>query len=116
MADEFRIERTDKGASVVFRVHGRLDAKNAETLRRGCQLAIDEGHVNLVLNLSNVVFVASSGIGSLLALTETCRDAGGSLWLAPLSNAVASVIDLLNLRQFLSIEASEGTALAAVDA
>jgi anti-anti-sigma factor len=116
MADEFRIDRTDRGKAAVIRVQGRLDAKNAEILRRACQLAVEEGRPNVVLNLSHVVFVASSGIGSLLALTETCRDAGGTLWLAPLSDAVASIVDLLNLRQFLSIEASEGTALAAVEA
>ena len=35
-----------------------------------CQRLRDEGRTNIVLNLANATFVASSGVGSLLALTD----------------------------------------------
>jgi len=53
--------------------------------------------------MSDVTFVASGGLGTLLALTEEFGEAGGCLYLAPVSDAVSSVVKLLNLDQFLAI-------------
>jgi anti-anti-sigma factor len=100
----------------VLRVSGRLDARSAQDLVAQCQTLLDQGHKNVVISMSGVSFVASSGIGSLLALTESFQDAGGSLRLAHLSHAVRSVVDLLNLGQFLAIDATEEEALVAIGA
>ena len=60
--------------------------------------------------------VLHRGVGALLVLAESSREDGGSLQLAPLSVAVRSALDLLNLGRFLSIHASEAEARAAVGA
>ncbi|MBZ0269098.1 STAS domain-containing protein [bacterium] len=100
----------------VLRISGRLDAKSAQLLVQQCQGLLDRNVKNVVLTMSDVSFVASSGIGSLLALTESFKDAGGDLRLAHLSNAVSSVVTLLNLGQFLAIDATEEDALASIGA
>jgi len=92
-------------------VGGRLDAGAAQDLRKRCLDARTLGHKHLTLDLSQVSFVASSGIGALLALTEEfAKD--GALYLAPISPAVRSVIQLLNLEPYLSIYESREAALA----
>jgi anti-anti-sigma factor len=117
MLEEARITQMPvEGGARVLRVSGRLDAKNAHALAQECHRALGEGASHVVVNLEQVSFVASSGIGSLLALTETFQDAGGSLRLAPISGAVRSVVDLLNLGRFLRIEASEEAALQSIGA
>ena len=117
MVKEFSIDQhaTDQGA-VVLRVTGRLDARNAQTLLQTCREMEEKGSKNLVLNLSEVTFVASSGIGTLLALTEEFADASGSVHLVALSDPVMSVVELLNLTQFLNIGATEADALEAIGA
>jgi anti-anti-sigma factor len=94
-------------------LNGRLDAKNAQTFVARCRELREKGVRRLVVNLAGVGFVASSGIGILLALTEEYQDAGGSVHLAELSEPVRSVLDLLNLTQFLAIVPTEEAALSA---
>ena len=115
MADSVDIQEiTDDARAHVLRISGRLDAKSAQTLVRQCQDLLDRGVTNVVITMADITFVASSGIGSLLALTESFKDASGSLHLAHLSHAVSSVVTLLNLGQFLAIEATEEEALVAI--
>ena len=100
----------------VLRLSGRLDAKSAQSLVQKCQEFRDQGVNNVVITMDKVTFVASSGIGSLLALTEMFKDGGGQLHLAQLSDAVSSVVNLLNLAQFLAIDETEEEALLAIGA
>jgi anti-sigma B factor antagonist len=113
MPDDFEISNgPTRGKVVLLRVSGRLDTLSASQLLHRCAAVRNAGQ-DLVLNLSAVSFIASSGIGALLALAEEFREAEASVRLAALSPAVESVIKLLNLDQFLIIDASEDDALAA---
>jgi len=117
MNESAQIEEVSRDSRArVLRVTGRLDARSAQDLVMHCQTLLEQGHRHVVISMPGVSFVASSGIGSLLALTESFKDAGGSLRLAQLSHAVHSVVDLLNLGQFLAIDATEEDALVALGA
>jgi anti-anti-sigma factor len=98
------------GRAEVIRVHGRLDARTSPLLIERCASARDAGGC-LVLNMSNVSFLSSSGIGSVLALTEEFREHGGRLCIAETSTTVREAIDLLNLDEFLNLYESEADAL-----
>jgi anti-sigma B factor antagonist len=99
--------------TTILRVRGRLDSTSAGMLVQKCATIRGTGR-NLVLNLSEVSFIASSGVGALLALAEQFQDAANAVRLVSLSPAVDSVIRLLNLDQFLPIAASEQDAIAAL--
>ena len=88
------------GRAEVIRVRGRLDARTSPLLMERCAGARDAGR-NLVLNLRHVTFLSSSGIGSLLALTEEFRERGTRVALAETSPTVREAIELLNLEEFL---------------
>jgi anti-anti-sigma factor len=75
-----------------------------------CAHARDAGR-NLVLNLRDVSFLSSSGIGSLLALTEEFRERGTSVALAETSPTVREAIELLNLEEFLVLFDTEAEAV-----
>lgn len=113
MADPFEILDTGPGGRVVLlRVSGRLDAKSAPVLLQRCSAERANGR-HLVLNLAGVTFIASSGVGALLGLAEEFRQGPCRVRFVCLSSAVTSVIGLLNLDQFLAIDASEEEALRA---
>ena len=114
MIQPFAIERgpaTDR--TVVLRVRGELDARHAASLVEECVRVRGAGQ-SLVLSLAEVTFIASSGIGALLALVEEFRQGPGTMRLAAISPAVRSVVRLLNLDRFLGIDDSEETALASL--
>lgn len=114
MSDDFEIVTATAGRTVVLRVSGRIETKSASQLLHRCAAVRNAGQ-DLVLNLANVSFIASSGIGALLALTEQFRESGTQVRFAAMSTAVESVIRLLNLDQFLSIEASEEDAVRSLE-
>ncbi len=105
------VEAPAAAATGLLRLSGRLEARAAQELLRRCREMKESGKTRLVLNLANVSFVASSGVGTLLALTEEFKDAGGSVHLASPSQAVTSVVDLLNLTEFLALFDDESQAL-----
>lgn len=101
------------GKTVVLRVRGRLDAKTALQLLERAMPFAGMGR-NLVLTLSDVTFMGSSGIGVLLAVAQAFQDRKGLVRLVAPSAAVVSVVKLLNLEPFLKIDATEDAALAAI--
>ena len=116
MPDDFQIsDPLNRGRTVLLRVQGRLDTKSASQLLRRCSVVSSAGQ-NLVLNLADVSFIASSGVGALLALVEQFKETTGTVRFVSLSSAVESVIKLLNLDQFLTIDSTEDDAVAALEA
>ncbi len=115
MSEQFTISELEiDGRASLLNIAGRLDAQAATTLRKHCTQLWEEGHRNIALDLSAVSFIASSGGGVLLALTEELGKQGGNLYLAPVSQAVLSVIRLLNLEQFLAIHESREAAISVI--
>ncbi len=101
------------GKTVLLRARGRLDAKTAPLLLGMATPYASMGQ-NLVLNLSDVTFLGSSGVGVLLAVAQAFEDRSSSVRLVAPSTAFVSVVRLLNLEPFLKIDATEGAALAAI--
>ena len=96
----------------ILRLRGRIEAFGAQQLRERCAELHETGCERLVIDLDGVTFVASSGLGTFLLLTEEFRSAGGRLVLAAPCTGVVQVLDLLNLDQFLDISPSIEGALA----
>lgn len=115
MPDDFEILSIPSSERIaILRIRGRIDTRNASQLLLRCAQVRSAGQ-DLVLNLSGVTFLASSGVGALLALSEQFREANGGVRFAALSTAVSSVIALLNLEQFLGIDASEQDSVKALE-
>jgi anti-anti-sigma factor len=111
---ELRIEEGPTQSRVAcLRVSGRLDADTARQFLERCEQVQARGQ-NLVLNLSEITLLGSSGVGALLALVEQFQDQAGSVRFAALSPAAQSVIDLLDLGGYLSIHADEAGAMSAM--
>lgn len=104
------VEVETSGTLGVLRLAGRLEARAAQELLRRCREMRQSGRTRLLLNLSEVTFVASSGVGTLLALTEEFKESGGCVQIAAPSEAVTSVVDLLNLTEFLALFENEAKA------
>jgi anti-sigma B factor antagonist len=113
--DEIEVtEAASRGKIAVLRVRGRLDASTAPTLLERCAKVQSNGQ-NLVLNLSGVSFLGSSGVGAMLVLVEQFQEQDGVIRFAALSDSARSVVELLDLDDYLSIHPTEEEAVAALE-
>lgn len=96
----FRVD--DIGADLaIVRVEGRLNMVSAPELRDVVARAVKEGRRRLVIDLSAVEFMDSSGLGALIGALKTARGAGGDLRIAAPGEQVAMVLRLSNVDRIL---------------
>jgi anti-anti-sigma factor len=107
------VPRPVRGQTIVVHVQGRIDAKSAPLMVERC-LSARGSTPHLVLDLSEVSFLSSSGVGALMVLSEKVKSEAGTLRLASPSPAVRTPLELLNLHRFLSIDGSVDDALKAL--
>jgi anti-sigma B factor antagonist len=81
-------------------------------LRNTVRDLIADGRTKIILNLSEVPYIDSSGIGELVSAFVAARRAGGSLTLIALSRRVREILQLVKLRAILEIYDTEVSALA----
>ncbi|WNN91935.1 STAS domain-containing protein [Gloeocapsopsis dulcis] len=94
----------------LFRFTGLLDAFSEPTFRKVIGKCIDEGPRNVILDLSQIDFVDSSGLGALVQLAKQAQSAGGTSQIV--TNArVTQTVKLVRLEQFLSLRPSVEVAL-----
>ena len=107
---EIAVENDPSGATVL-RVSGRLDLLSASVLRDAVRRRIGQGDVNVVIDLSGVPYVDSSGIGALIGGLRAAREAGGELRIAAPAEQVVTVLELTTVNRILSPYASVEEAL-----
>jgi anti-sigma B factor antagonist len=94
----------------VVRLDGRLNMVAAPRLKSTIEDVVDRGSTRVVVDLSDVSFMDSSGLGALIASLKRARQAQGDLRIAGVNDQVGTVLKLTNLdrvlRPFDSVEAA----------
>jgi anti-sigma B factor antagonist len=104
MSEKFWIEESSYEPPIaVVRVGGRVGVEPAKELRdlADSLMARDVKHV--IVDMSEVTFIASSGIGALIVASGELDIKEGSFQLVRVSESVKRAIRLLNLEQFLAM-------------
>jgi anti-sigma B factor antagonist len=108
---ELTLEVRPGGATVV-RLTGRLDLMAAADVKRRLAQAVADGHQRLVVDLGEVTFIDSSGLGALIGGLKSARLAGGNLRIARPGPQVRLTLELTTLDQVLHPYATVEEALA----
>jgi anti-anti-sigma factor len=91
---------------------GELDIARVGAFRAALSDAAREGAAAVVVDLSQVSFIDSSGLGALVELHNRLRRSGRQLAVvAPGGSAPAVLLDLAGLRDRLPISETRGAAL-----
>jgi len=94
----------------IFRLTGLLDAFSEPTFGKVIAKYIEEGPKNIILVLSQIDFVDSSGLGALVQLAKKAQTEEGTLQIV--TNArVTQTVKLVRLEKFLSLQPSLEAAL-----
>lgn len=96
----------------VMSVEGRVDSASAGDLEAALKKQMDEGKTNLVLDLSGVEFLSSSGLRVLVTTLKAVRKSGGDLRLAQASQRASDAIDLAGLDVLFKSYADREAAVA----
>ncbi len=77
----FKVTDGEQGGWAVLRVSGELDLVTSPVLRQRVHDVVADGRHSLVLDLSEVLFCDSSGVGVLIATRRLIRSCQGRLCL-----------------------------------
>jgi anti-sigma B factor antagonist len=82
-------------------------------LRDEVKSAVQAGNKRIVLNLKEVNYIDSGGLGTLVALHTTAHNAGGTIKLANLTKRVGDLLQVTKLLTVFEVHDSEYDALEA---
>jgi len=110
-----QVTTRDTGDAVVLSLDGRLVLEDVEAQLRGAiDGLIEQGRVRLVLNLRDVAYIDSAGLGFLVSKYVSVHRRGGNMVLVGVSPRVAHVLAITRLSQVFEVFASEEEAVRAV--
>jgi anti-sigma B factor antagonist len=95
---ERRIEDMD-----VLVLNGRLDAASAKELKNRVNHLVLENRVKLIVDMENVGFIDSSGLGSLVSSLRAVNEREGDVKVVGLQKQVRSIFELTRLHRIFGI-------------
>jgi anti-sigma B factor antagonist len=101
------------GVAVIVAPHGDVDLTTADLLRSTVDGVIDDGASAMVLDLSDVGFMDSTGLGVLVGAH---RKLGNRLFVAGAQPTVHRLLEITNFTALLRLADSVDTALIALRA
>lgn len=110
------VELTEHNTCVVAAVSGELDLLTAPSFRAQVDKALDpEGARNLILDLSELTFVDSSGLGAILGRYKVVSQLGGRMVLVCPQPQVQRVFSVSGLYKIMDPAPSLKQAIAMVE-
>ncbi|HYN75778.1 MAG TPA: anti-sigma factor antagonist [Candidatus Limnocylindria bacterium] len=99
------VTRTE-GDRTVVEVGGEIDVYTAPQLRERVVELVDAGQVDLVLDLTGVDFLDSTGLGVLVGALNRVRAQDGSLALVLTQERILKIFEITGLRKVFPIHAT----------
>ncbi|AST92321.1 MULTISPECIES: anti-sigma F factor antagonist [Sutcliffiella] len=95
-----------------IRLAGELDHHTAEELReRATEVIENHSITDIVLNLEQLAFMDSSGLGVILGRYKQIKSIGGEMVVCSISPAVKRLFEMSGLFKIIRLEESELNAL-----
>jgi anti-sigma B factor antagonist len=100
------------GVSVVA-LDGRIVlGEESNALREKVKSLIADGKTKVVLNMANITFIDSAGLGTLVAAHHSAKSQGAALKLAHLGSKFQEVLQITKLLTVFDVYNSEAEAVA----
>lgn len=107
MGKENIIMRT-LGDAVISLIPGKvLDNNNAHEVVETIVKAQEDGYRYIIIDMADMEFISSAGVGSILGTIEGFRENDGDIILCNVPDAIMHVFDVLDLADFLTIKNTE---------
>ncbi len=108
-----KLRREDRDDVVVFYVSGKLmGGDDADKFHNQVRAVLDDGFKNVLVDLGDVSWVNSTGLGILIAAHTTMTNADGKMRLCRVSKRVDSILMVTRLNMIFESYSDEAQALA----
>ncbi len=98
---------------VIMDMSGRITlGEGSVTLRDSVRDVLSKGNNHILLNLGDVTYIDSSGIGELVSAFTTVKNAGGELKLLNLTRKVHDLLQITKLYTVFDVKDDEASAIA----
>ena len=116
MVEEFTVTSAYLGANAhVVTVTGELDVYTAPDLRKALGEAVGEGAMDVVVDLLNVPFVDSMGLGVLVESSKSLKGKGGVLRIVCDDRRIARILEITGLDRVLVLHSTLRDALESLE-
>jgi anti-sigma B factor antagonist len=110
-----KITNREVDGVAVLTLDGRIVlGEETSALREKVKSLLGEGNKNIVLNLSNVTLIDSSGLGALVAAYSSAKSGGASLRLCNLGSRFNELLQITKLYTVFEVSDTEADALRAL--
>jgi len=99
--NELQIEEEIIKGVVVIKLSGLVDSANSHLLENRLSELIEDGHVKLVFDLSDIDYISSAGWGIFVSEMKGIREKNGDLKLSGMAPDVRDVFELLEFDSLL---------------
>ena len=114
MTADNSIATRETGAKVIVDIETQnVDFRNCETIKSAVAGIVSGGKKDILLNLSKVSFMDSSGLSVILFCKRTCEEANGRFAVFGLQSYVNNLVNLTNLNKTIDIYKDENEAATA---
>ena len=107
-----KTEVQQEGNSTIIGVTGSVDALTASELSQVLTRQIQEGHANLVVDLTAVDFMSSAGLRTLLGGVKETRSSGGDLRIISTNPGIDKVLKMSGFHNIAKVFRSQAEAVS----
>lgn len=107
---------TEKNGVAIISLSGRLDLSSGSMLKEEIKTLFDQEKFTIHLNLAEVDFINSSGLGALVSVMKEIRLRKGRLTLSNLASYVQEIFEITQLSHIFEIFTTEEEAINAIQA
>lgn len=101
-----------RGGVSICRIEGDIDIDTSGDIKKSLDKIISRNKNKIIMNLSGVKYVDSSGLATLVEILKKIRLVEGNLKLTNLSQKVRGLFEITKLDKLFDIEENEENAIA----
>lgn len=90
---------------------GRIDSATVEQLNEALADVKNSGRFNIVLNLAEVTYISSAGLGALVETQKSCKSRHGELVLSAVPERISEALNLAGLTTLFKVFADDTEAI-----
>jgi anti-sigma B factor antagonist len=115
MSMKFKTRQVD--GVTVLDLSGKITlGEGSVTLRDAIRDVLSKGQNKILLNMADISYIDSSGLGELVSAFTTVKNAGGELKLLSLTKKVKDVLQITKLYTVFDIKDDEAAAISSFGA
>lgn len=110
--DELSIDIKTEGDLTVYRLRGSLDLATSPSVRAALMQSASEGKHDIVVDLTKLEFLDSTGLGALIGAHRRALEHGGKVRLAVGEGPIARLLNITGLIRVFPVYGSLEDAIA----